>query len=168
MDGRDHTSPFIGDHYPDELEDHLDDFLTEEFHVECADGSPREVAVLLVHVFELCVRGDFTLAAELSLVPALTPLEQSQRDESDRRWSLQNGVPPGPSRTTDADMSEDTLAAALEGMNTGGGAGAGMVRSALAWKYSSSFCNSIFISFLYRSVRKKWRSQWKRGGSASL
>lgn len=31
-----------GDHYPDELEDHLDDFLVEEFHVECEDDSCRE------------------------------------------------------------------------------------------------------------------------------
>jgi hypothetical protein len=41
-----------GDHYADELEDHLDDFLVEELHVECEDGSPAEVhpwAVLLVN-----------------------------------------------------------------------------------------------------------------------
>lgn len=32
-----------GDHYADELEDHLDEFMLEELHVECEDGSPAEV-----------------------------------------------------------------------------------------------------------------------------
>jgi hypothetical protein len=40
-----------GDHYADELEDHLDDFLVEELHVECEDGSPAEVHHMAVYGF---------------------------------------------------------------------------------------------------------------------
>ena len=32
-----------GEHYAYELEEHLDDFLVEVFHVEAEDGSPSEV-----------------------------------------------------------------------------------------------------------------------------
>ena len=35
--------------------------------------------MLLVHVFELCAKGDYALAAELSRIPELTPLERSLR-----------------------------------------------------------------------------------------
>ncbi len=31
-----------GDHYPDELEDHLEEFMVDVFHVEAEDGSPAE------------------------------------------------------------------------------------------------------------------------------
>ena len=33
-----------GDHYADELEDHLDEFLREDFNVEAEDGSPGEAS----------------------------------------------------------------------------------------------------------------------------
>ena len=33
---------YTGDHYADELEEHLDEYLVEDFHVECEDGSTSE------------------------------------------------------------------------------------------------------------------------------
>ena len=104
-----------GDHYADELEDHLDDFLVEELHVECEDGSPAEVhcmgciacqrlllttvfhwtqvSNLLVHVFELCARGDASLASQLAQAPApVSAVEQSQRVRTSRKHFHTNHV----------------------------------------------------------------------------
>ena len=90
-----------------------------------------QVAHLLVHVFEACAGGDYSLASTLAATPTLSALEQSQRDLSDKRWTLQHaagrepGAPPsagGAAAGGAADVSPDALADALGGMGTLGGA----------------------------------------------
>ncbi len=92
-----------------------------------------QVANLLVHVFEACAAGDYSLAQQLALVQALTALEQSQRDLTDKRWTLQHapgreaGAAGGAGGVGGADVSPDALADALGGMGSlGGGGEAGM------------------------------------------
>ena len=46
------------------------------------------MSVLLVHLFELCAKGDYTLAADLARVPELTPLERSLRVRAKRTSSV--------------------------------------------------------------------------------
>ena len=46
----------------DELEDNLLDYMEDEFGVVLEDGSEREVADLICRMYELCGRGDVTLA----------------------------------------------------------------------------------------------------------
>lgn len=127
--------PGPGDHYQQELEEHLDEYLVEVFHVEAEDGSPEEareaaarrtalsrppqVSTLLVHVFEACAAGDASLATQLAAPPAeLTPLEKCQRDESDARWTLEHG--PGAAGAgppvAHAELTADELADAMGGM----------------------------------------------------
>ena len=98
--------------------------MVEEFHVEAEDGSPAEVATLLVHLFEAVASGDYSLAQQLAApLPTLSAVEQSQRDLSDKRWTLEHGA----GRESAAllasrpDISPDELAAAMGGMQAGGG-----------------------------------------------
>ena len=97
-----------------------------------------QVANLLVHVFEACAGGDYALATQLAAPPTLTALEQSQRDLSDKRWTLQHAAgrdPAAPSGAGGAGgaaaggaagVSPDQLADALGGMGSIDGADAPM------------------------------------------
>lgn len=80
-----------------------------------------------MHVFEQCSAGDYSLAQDLSKPVQLTPLEASQRDQSDKRWTLQHEAgraPDAPRRQAEA-IAEDDIAAMMGGMQTGGRGGGG-------------------------------------------
>ena len=61
----------------DELEDNLLDYMEEEFGVVLEDGSEREVADLICRMYELCGRGDVTLAR--SVVQSAIKAEEARR-----------------------------------------------------------------------------------------
>ena len=88
-----------------------------------------QVSNLLVHVFEACAGGDYGLASQLAAAPPpLTAVEQSARDTSDARWTLQHaagrtpaaavGRAGAPGGAMAEDVSPDALADALGGMGT--------------------------------------------------
>jgi len=49
---------------PAELEDILSDFISDHFEVIAEDGSPREVANLIVATFQQCANGDLSAAQQ--------------------------------------------------------------------------------------------------------
>ena len=61
----------------DELEDNLLDYMEEEFGVVLEDGSEREVADLICRMYELCGRGDVTLAR--SVMQSAIKAEEARR-----------------------------------------------------------------------------------------
>ena len=61
----------------EELEDNLLDYMEEEFGVVLEDGSEREVADLICRMYELCGRGDVTLAR--SVVQSAIKAEEARR-----------------------------------------------------------------------------------------
>ncbi len=61
----------------DELEDNLLDYMEEEFGVVLEDGSECEVADLICRMYELCGRGDVTLAR--SVVQSAIKAEEAGR-----------------------------------------------------------------------------------------
>ena len=80
-----------------------------------------------MHLFEAVAGGDCALAAELAAPPpALSATEQSQRDLTDKRWTLEHGAARGgeaPGRVPRDNMSPDALAAALGGLTAAPGGG---------------------------------------------
>jgi len=70
--------------------------------------------------------GDAALAQQLaSAPPPLSSVEQSQRDLSDKRWTLEHGgarAEGAPARAPREDVSPDELAAALGGLTAAGDA----------------------------------------------
>jgi hypothetical protein len=53
----------------DDLADEFNDFLTDNFNCIAEDGSPREVAQLVVALYQQCAAGDMTLATEILAQP---------------------------------------------------------------------------------------------------
>lgn len=53
------------EHYADDLELELDDALRQDFNTECEDGSPREVADVLIRLHNQLLQGDTTLLGQL-------------------------------------------------------------------------------------------------------
>lgn len=51
--------------FVDELEDLLDDIMTQEFNTELQDGSSRQVAEALVRLFEECAQGNYSTVLRL-------------------------------------------------------------------------------------------------------
>jgi pre-rRNA-processing protein TSR2 len=49
----------------DDLEDHLDDYMDQEFSIELDDGSAKEVAELIWQLYQSCGKGDFSLSRDI-------------------------------------------------------------------------------------------------------
>jgi hypothetical protein len=59
-----------------DLEELLSDYVNDYFHTLAEDGSPREVATLLISLFQQCASGDLTLAHAVVAQPVPTGIEQ--------------------------------------------------------------------------------------------
>jgi len=93
----------------DELEDNLMGYMEEEFGIVLEDGSEREVADLIWRMYELCARGDATLAR--SVVKNAMQAEEALK-QSNVKSVIQSGD------GDDDDMDGDSDVEEGDGMNT--------------------------------------------------
>mmetsp|Transcript_5252 Transcript_5252/g.12792 ORF Transcript_5252/g.12792 Transcript_5252/m.12792 type:complete len:194 (+) Transcript_5252:342-923(+) len=78
------------EHYEDELEDELLAAMSEDFNCDCEDGSPKEVARVLVQLYKELCTGD-TSGLERLRASGPSNAQASQMEQVDRDGTLLEG-----------------------------------------------------------------------------
>ena len=108
-----------------DLEDVLADFINDRFHTIAEDGSPKEVAMLLVSIFKQCVQGDMTLANQIMAQPVPEQAITAQCQAAPEPEEIDGDM-------SDSDDDDDDV------LSGGAGGGGGFQSSSSASSSSSS------------------------------
>lgn len=86
------------EHYADELEEDLDDAILHDFNTQAEDGSPKEIADMLLAMYKECVVGNFSLIEKLRSHP-VAGAGRSQQQVVDNDGTI----------VSDADSEDDEM-----------------------------------------------------------